>query len=255
MTDTKQETCPRCGSPDKQRKMHNIGAEVIECLHSWHTLPHQAPAPRLELPTDNGRQPEARRDWRPMGQNWNAEPAVPPVSAEPQRWPTDVTSPYPTQQPGPPPPAEPTPLDKLARAEWDEGIYDGVPAEPRSAERLQSMANDLLRTLNKVCFHAAVDIARVPHAIGVIEDWAEAYAQPIREQLAAAEQEKEGLRVFKEDNIKLYTQLETAEAALLSAQKEIERLRQLVEEGICHAPLHIAAKMRAALAEEIEKLK
>jgi len=156
MSDTRQETCPRCGSKDKSVRLKYEGGypqyPYHDCDDPWHTFPPQGAVPSNEigdyscaacgfgmaLPCEH---------WKTI----LAEPAVPPV------------------------PAEPRSAEEFAKVDWPGAIGDSMYAK-------------------------------------YTRQFAEAYAQPIREQLTTCAKER----------FEHY-------AALLSAQKEIQELRAKYE--------------------------
>jgi len=52
----------------------------------------------------------------------------------------------------------------------------------RESADLQTNANELLRRLNRDVFNDAIDIFKLPYAVGLVEDFAKAYAKHVREQ-------------------------------------------------------------------------
>jgi hypothetical protein len=227
MTDTRQETCPRCGSRSpKARGRLSMGSGAMPnsgmylCDDSWHTPPPQgdAPSPHPLGEEFIGCFPEKGRIVH-VGKCSICAPAVPPVLAEPPTDKSEYSSEYPD-------PKNASSMSTVDLIEWIAQIaYDGkdwgwikdelmrrfpVPAESRSAEQFyKEWAESNPESLWATKRPAKVAIA-----------FAEAYAQSIREQLAAAEAQAE----FAED---VATNLRER---LLSAQKEIAELKQQIYE-------------------------
>jgi hypothetical protein len=196
------EPCPDCGSTHHRA--------------CGHTLPPQGAAPLREWPDgaeihnrfcgENGQLCQACQIRR-------EEPAVPPVPAETKG--TCQNGGY---------WSEITPHQKTPECVgWK---LSPVPAEPGSAEQLTTAVNELLRELNKRVFNDAIDITKLHVAVGLCEDFAEAHATILHK--------------FSENAVDLASsrkvKIDSLEAALLSAQKEIALWRGIVEEL---DPIHV----------------